>query len=104
MDVMTNTISNVGSASAQLKSAADAAEKLKSLSETLDKATPKETAKPQVDQLILSKEAEAALATAEFDEAKVEAIKTALQEGNYPLNERRIAENFVAIERMIGNT
>ena len=104
MDVMTNSISNVGSASAQLKAAADAAEKLKTISEALDKAAPQETVKPQVDQLILSKEAETALATAEFDEAKVQAIKTALQEGNYPLNERRIAENFVAIERMIGNT
>ena len=104
MDVMTNSITNVGSASAQLKSAADAAEKLKTISEALDKAAPQETVKPQVDQLILSKEAETALATAEFDEAKVQAIKTALQEGNYPLNERRIAENFVAIERMIGNT
>jgi negative regulator of flagellin synthesis FlgM len=104
MDVMTNSISNVGSASAQLKSAAEAAEKLKTISEALDKAAPQETVKPQVDQLILSKEAETALATAEFDEAKVQAIKTALQEGNYPLNERRIAENFVAIERMIGNT
>ena len=101
---MTNSISNVGSASAQLKSAADAAEKLKTISEALDKSAPQETVKPQVDQLILSKEAETALATAEFDEAKVQAIKTALQEGNYPLNERRIAENFVAIERMIGNT
>ena len=101
---MTNSISNVGSASAQLKSAADAAEKLKTISETLDKAAPKETVKPEADQLILSKAAETALATAEFDEAKVEAIKIALQEGNYPLNERRIAENFVAIERMIGNT
>ena len=101
---MTNSISNVGSASAQLKSAADAAEKLKTISEALDKAAPQETVEPQVDQLILSKEAETALATAEFDEAKVQAIKTALQEGNYPLNERRIAENFVAIERMIGNT
>ena len=54
--------------------------------------------------MILSKAAEEALATAEFDEAKVNAIKAALKEGNYPLNERRIAENFLAIEMMIGNT
>ena len=52
---MTNSISNVGSASAQLKSAADAAEKLKTISEALDKAAPQETVKPQVDQLILMK-------------------------------------------------
>ncbi len=37
----------------------------------------------------------------DFDRAKVEAIKMALKDGNYPLNPRRIAENFVAIEQMI---
>ena len=37
-----------------------------------------------------------------FDRAKVEAIKQALRDGSYPLDPRRIAESFVAIERMIG--
>jgi negative regulator of flagellin synthesis FlgM len=37
----------------------------------------------------------------EFDRAKVDAIKQALKDGQYPLDARRIAENFVAIERMI---
>ena len=37
----------------------------------------------------------------DFDRAKVEAIKTALREGSYPINPRRIAENFVALEKMI---
>ena len=37
----------------------------------------------------------------DFDRAKVEAIKTALNDGNYPLNQLRIAENFVAIEQML---
>ena len=37
----------------------------------------------------------------DFDRAKVDAIKQALKDGNYPLNPRRIAENFVAIEQMI---
>lgn len=101
---MTNSISNVGSAAAQLKAAADAAETLKKASEAIDAPAPKPAVAPQADQLILSKAAESALATAEFDEAKVASIRAALQEGNYPLNERRIAENFVAIERMIGNT
>ena len=101
---MTNSISNVGSAAAQLKAAADSAETLKKASEAIDTPAPKPAVAPQVDQLILSKAAESALATAEFDEAKVASIRAALQEGNYPLNERRIAENFVAIERMLGNT
>ena len=36
-----------------------------------------------------------------FDRSKVDAIKAALQQGNYPVNPRRIAENFVALENMI---
>jgi negative regulator of flagellin synthesis FlgM len=36
-----------------------------------------------------------------FDRSKVEAIKLALRDGNYPLDSRRIAESFVAIERLI---
>jgi negative regulator of flagellin synthesis FlgM len=37
----------------------------------------------------------------DFDRAKVDSIKQAISEGNYPLNARRIAENFLAIEQMI---
>ena len=36
-----------------------------------------------------------------FDQAKVDSIKQALRNGQYPLDSRRIAENFVAIEKMI---
>jgi flagellar biosynthesis anti-sigma factor FlgM len=38
-----------------------------------------------------------------FDRAKVDAIKTALREGTYPLDSRKIAESFVALERLIDN-
>lgn len=54
------------------------------------------------DEVILSKTAETAIAAADFDAAKVEEIKQALAGGNYPLDEKRIAESFVAIERMLG--
>jgi negative regulator of flagellin synthesis FlgM len=37
-----------------------------------------------------------------FDRNKVEAIKQALKEGNYPLNARRIAESFASMEKLIG--
>jgi len=37
----------------------------------------------------------------DFDRAKVDAIKAAIQGGNYPLNPGRIAQNFVSIEKMI---
>jgi flagellar biosynthesis anti-sigma factor FlgM len=39
--------------------------------------------------------------TPDFDRAKVESIKAALRDGAYPINPRRIAENFVALEKMI---
>ncbi|WP_291924128.1 flagellar biosynthesis anti-sigma factor FlgM [Limnohabitans sp.] len=58
-------------------------------------------APPATDELRLSKIAQEALQEPEFDRAKVEAIKTAIQQGQYPLDSRRIAENFVAIEKMI---
>ena len=53
------------------------------------------------DELRLSKVAQQAMQEPEFDRAKVEAIKTAIQQGQYPVDSRRIAENFVAIEKMI---
>ena len=37
----------------------------------------------------------------DFDRVKVDAIKTALQQGNYPVNPRKIAENFVSLEKLI---
>lgn len=59
------------------------------------------SAPPVTDELRLSKVAQEAMQEPEFDRAKVEAIKTAIQQGQYPLDSRRIAENFVAIEKMI---
>ena len=43
------------------------------------------------------------MAQPDFDRSKVEAIKQAIKDGNYPVNPRRIAENFVALERKISN-
>jgi negative regulator of flagellin synthesis FlgM len=39
----------------------------------------------------------------DFDRAKVDAIKEAIQNGQYPLNPRRIAESFVALEQLISD-
>lgn len=53
------------------------------------------------DQLQLSAVAQQASAEPAFDRAKFEAIKEAVQNGNYPLDPRRMAESFLAIEQMI---
>lgn len=58
-------------------------------------------ASSQNDELQLSEVARKATQEPQFDRAKVEAIKRAIQQGQYPIDVRRIAESFVAIERMI---
>jgi len=55
----------------------------------------------QDDEVQLSQVARQVMREPEFDRAKVEAIKTAIAQGQYPLDSRRIAESFVALERMI---
>jgi len=59
------------------------------------------TAKPPTDEVQLSELARKSLSEPQFDSAKVDAIRRAIQQGQYPLDSRRIAENFVALERMI---
>ena len=56
---------------------------------------------PQTDEVKLSAAAQKAMQEPELDRAKVEAIKVAIQQGQYPIDSRRIAENFMAIEKMI---
>jgi len=56
---------------------------------------------PQADEVKLSSVAQKAMQEPEFDRAKVESIKLAIQQGQYPIDARRIAENFMAIEKMI---
>jgi len=55
----------------------------------------------QEDTISLSQIDQKVKAEPDFDRAKVEAIKQAIAEGQYPLNPKRIAESFVALERMI---
>ncbi|MEY2994601.1 MAG: hypothetical protein RL357_1536 [Pseudomonadota bacterium] len=59
------------------------------------------SASPLGDQVQLSDVALEAMKTDSFDRAKVDAIKLAIQNGDYPLDARRIAESFYSIEQMI---
>ena len=61
-------------------------------------------AKPKTagaDQLHLSNVTKRVNDQPGFDRAKVESIKKAIEDGMYPLDPRRIAESFHAIEQMI---
>ena len=57
----------------------------------------------QTHQVELSDSVVRAIEDASFDEAKVEALRLAIMEGNYPLDAKRIAENMLDLERMIGS-
>ncbi len=67
-----------------------------------DSAKASTAAAAKDDQLVLSEVAQRAMAEPGFDRAKVESIKQAIQDGSYPMNSRRIAESFAAMERLIG--
>ena len=64
------------------------------------KSTPAPAA-PGADTFNLSKISQRIKDVPDFDRAKVESIKAALRDGAYPIDPRRIAENFVALEKMI---
>lgn len=55
------------------------------------------------EALNMSKAIERAKQEPDFDRAKVDAIREAIKNGQYPLNTTRMAESFVAIEQLIGN-
>lgn len=71
------------------------------LSSSAEGSAKSSASSPGADSVSLSNVTQKAMAEPDFDRAKVEAIKTALREGSYPINPSRIAENFVALEKMI---
>jgi negative regulator of flagellin synthesis FlgM len=56
---------------------------------------------PSQDEVKLSGVTEKAASGPDFDQAKVDRIRKAIEEGNYPLDSRRIAESFLALEKLI---
>jgi flagellar biosynthesis anti-sigma factor FlgM len=52
--------------------------------------------------LNMSKVIERAKQEPDFDRVKVDAIRESIKNGQYPLDVRRMAESFVAIEQLIG--
>lgn len=53
------------------------------------------------DEVKLSNVTAKVASAPEFDQAKVDRIRKAIEEGNYPLDSRRIAESFLALEKLI---
>jgi negative regulator of flagellin synthesis FlgM len=104
---MSNPISGIFSGSPALDKAALDKTKRKALERPFGgesdptKAANAQTVAAKDDQLLLSPIAKQAMAEPAFDRDKVEAIKQAIKDGSYPLNSRRIAESFAAMEKLI---
>ncbi len=99
---MTDAISQYGRLSQSDPSLRRALDKLGKKSGETTADRPTESAPPApTDTVMLSKVAEKAMTEPDFDRQKVESIKQAIAQGQYPLDAKRIAESFVAIERMI---
>ena len=67
-------------------------------SQTSESAATEAQSSPQVQ---LSDSVVRAIEDSKFDAAKVEALRLAIMEGNYPLDAKRIAESMLDLERMI---
>jgi negative regulator of flagellin synthesis FlgM len=106
---MTDAISNYGrraQSDVSLRSSLEktdrkAATSTASLAAPIGTGVAKPVSGPGPDQLHMTNVADKAMAEPDFDKVKVDSIKKALQDGQYPLNPRRIAESFYAIEQMI---
>ena len=107
---MTDAISQYGRQAQSELTARNALEKLEKKAASSDSKAPaaeapapKAPVRPGPDTLSLSNVAQKAMQEPEFDRIKVDSIKKAIQEGQYPLDANRIAESFVAIEKMIAD-
>ena len=82
---------------------ADTFKKVSSGDKSTESATGSAPLKGGGDEIKLSEATTAALESAEFDSEKVNQIKEMIAKGEYPLDEKRIAESFFALEQLISD-
>ena len=75
----------------------------KPLKNQLGESKPQPAPAAGGDKIDFSAEAARLISEPAFDQGKVATIKQAIASGNYPLDAKRIAESFVALEKMIGH-
>ena len=73
----------------------------KPLKNRLEEPKPQSTPAADGDKVDFSAEAGRLISEPGFDQGKVAMIKQAVASGNYPLDAKRIAESFAALEMMI---
>jgi negative regulator of flagellin synthesis FlgM len=99
---MTDTITNSNSVNVTAKAAVDAVKHNKTDQSSAIKPALTEAVTKAVDSTVeLSGTLKAELAIAEFDAKKVADIRLALEDGNYPLDDKKIAESYIPLEKLL---
>ena len=98
-----NNQSRLSQSNASMRSAIEKTDKKQGPQTQLvtEDSAPAKAKASSADTLSLTNVTERVKEQPSFNRAKVEAIKQALSDGNYPLNPRRIAESFVSLEKMV---
>jgi negative regulator of flagellin synthesis FlgM len=97
---MTNTIpgENQRAAGVMAQQAVDPNNKQKS--ESPESIAPS-TVKSQDSSVELSAKLKNDISTVNFDTKKVDQIKQSIEQGNYPLDNRKMAESFIPLEKLL---
>ena len=97
---MTDTISgeNQRAASVTPKQAVNATNQQKSDS---PEAIAPSTVKGEDSSVELSLKLKSDIAAVNFDSKKVDQIKQSIEQGNYPLDNRKIAESLIPLEKLL---
>ncbi len=97
---MTDTISGESqrAASVMANQAVNANNKQKNDSPDV---TAPSTVKGDDSSVILSSKLKSEIAAVGFDSEKVEQIKQSIELGNYPLDNKKIAESFIPLEKLL---
>ena len=99
---MTDTITNSNSINVAAKAAVDAVKQNNAWQASAIKPALTEAVSKAIDSTVeLSGTLKAELAIAEYDAKKVADIRLALEEGNYPLDDKKIAESYIPLEKLL---
>ncbi len=97
---MTDTISGTNQRSAGIapKKAINAEKQKSSKTTEFDNSAGTKAADSSVE---LSAKLKDEIASVGFDSKKVDHIKQSIEEGNYPLDDRKIADSFIPLEKLL---
>jgi len=98
---MTESISNVAGKAISALKPEQRRDEIGNNSDVVDNTSKTSAKENSVDTVELSASTLTELDRAGFDEAKVTQIRQELENGNYPLDPKRIAEGFAEMEKLL---